>query len=146
MTRVIFSIDHVEDIHVRSKFEHHLDVLRAMGKIQYPARSCIGRWRDPETGRVYLEPSYMVDLDDYEKHVAPHGHVNHQDCVMEVGGASDGYTARLVTPVRRELVSSLGYFVPHPGKGQPDGDWTYLLDPGEYWVTDTYPAAHGGDL
>ena len=144
MTRVIFSIDHIEDIHVRSKFEHHLDVLRAMGKIQYPARSCIGRWRDPDTGQIYLEPSYMMDCADYLSHVAPHGHVNKQQCVLVVHGGDSDFRAELASSIGLAHMAPLGYFVPHLGGGQPDGDWTYMLDTREYWSTDATPGAHGG--
>lgn len=147
--KVLFSIDNVESLYVRNKFERYLDNRRAMDVLNCPPRSCIGRWQDPDHGDVYLEPSWMLDYADYRKFVAngPLGVVDGQTCVLIVpGGGDKAYLADPFTLQPIKFVeggiaeadsideAAVGVFARY-GAHMPEGDWTYMLDTHEFWTT-----------
>jgi hypothetical protein len=78
MEKTIFSIDKPYDLYTVSKFNRHLDTLRAMGKLKGEVEMCIGKWEGK------LEPSYRVLTVDFEKHVLPSGYLDGQKCFMRI--------------------------------------------------------------
>lgn len=128
MTKVIFAIDTgPEPLHTRAKFLRHLDTLRAMGKLDGEARIGIGHWVDPK-GVSWLEPCYMLTIDDYEQHVLRPGWTNGQQCVLIVSIEC----SLIVSPDLRRPIETLPPMA-CVGPDMPQGCWTKFEGSADYW-------------
>lgn len=132
MPKIIFAIDEngPQSFRTRARFLRHLDTLRAMGKLRDDPRTAIGHWVDPDTQVSWLEPSYVLDAEDFHEHVQPHGWVNGQKCVLSVDATSCAIVGLANRPGE---VYPLGAFR-CIGKVMPQGNWTRFDDTGEFWV------------
>jgi hypothetical protein len=123
-TKVIFAIDNNNNTHNVAKFLRHVDTLRAMGKIKSQVTQCIGNWEG------ILEVSYMMDLADYDSHVAGKGYTEGQECILIVPG-----DVRQPCTLRFPCgdVVAVGKMIEIPA---PVGNWTYVPTTGKYFTTE----------
>jgi len=127
--KVIFAIDGNTDTHVVAKFMRLMDTKRVMGDMQGTMVQCIGAWTNDD-GKVVMEPSYMVNADDYYQIVKPSGYVDHQECVLKVPGDTR-------QPCSLEFQGGLTLGLnPMKQIDSTDGvtDWTYVIETGRYFT------------
>ncbi len=129
LEKVIFAIDDNADLHTVAKFTRHLDTQRALGKLRGRVVACIGKWTDQE-GREYLEPSYMIDRDDYNDFVVGSGYVDKQFCVLLVPGDTR-QPCSLLSPCGSTVTLSPMHRVSNVTGVR---DWIYVLSTKEYFT------------
>ena len=135
MNYVIFSIDNVHDLHTLSKFLHHVDVQRAMQRMQGEMKLCIGAYKG------VLEQSFILNQPVFDAFVEGSEFLQGQESVLLV---EDGH--------KGEMYASLWYL----DQGLRDGEhvslgllksvdksvalaqdaWTYRPDLNIYWITE----------
>lgn len=128
MPYVIFAIDNPHDIHAMAKFTRHVDTLRAMGKLRGGFASCIGYWEGT------LEPSFIMDRDDFYDHIKPLGFVDGQICILECNGKDARQPCQLVyADGKRETVPPMRQASVDEAKRS--NAWTYRMDTQQYFVS-----------
>lgn len=123
--QVIFSIDNPHDTHTMAKFLRHMDTLRATEGVKMT--HCIGSYLGE------LEPSFMMDYDDYRRYVLPTEYTEGQYSILLVPSDVrqpcsllhyDG-DVDILEPMRE--VSSTSELTDFHG-------WTFVLETGLYFT------------
>jgi hypothetical protein len=132
---VIFSIDNVHDLHTLSKFLHHVDVQRAMQRMQGDMKLCIGAYKG------VLEQSFILTEPVFGAFVEGSEFLQGQESVLLIeeghkgktyaslhylsGGVCDGEHVSL------GLLKSVDKSV-----ALAQDAWTYRPDLNIYWITE----------
>ena len=111
----IFAIDNDSDLHTVAKFLRYLDTLRAMKKLSFTPKLCMGMYNG------MAEQSYFMSLNDFNAFVRHSGYVDNQTCVLKLHPR---------TPRTIALTGYLEYF--KTGKEESVGDWKETEDPYDY--------------
>jgi len=130
LNKVCFAIDNPHDVHTVAKFMRYMDTKRVMGELTGSLIQCVGFWEGE------LEPSYIMNVVDYEKFVVPMNFTDNQDCVMYIPG--DTRQSCTMKFRDEEQIYSLGPLkrVKHE-EVHKYFSYTYLLATKTYWVTTT---------
>ena len=80
LSKVIFSIDNVSDLHTMATFTRFLDTKRAMDKLVGSVTLCVGSYYGE------LEPSFMMDQVDFDKFIRGTDWIKNQESVLHVPG------------------------------------------------------------
>lgn len=111
----VFSIDNDKDLHTVAKFTRYLDTLRAMSKLHYPPKVCMGMYC------YSIEQSYFVDRNDFEAFIRHSGYVDEQETFL------------MLCPRNPRLLALEGYLEYNKGKKiEHIGTWKEVHYPYEY--------------
>ena len=80
--KVIFSIDNVNDLHIKAKFLRMYDTLLNMGKVSNSMSEGTGCWEGT------LEQCFMVNEDVFDKHIRKTRYLENQEAVLHVAGST----------------------------------------------------------
>jgi hypothetical protein len=80
LSKVIFSIDNVSDLHTMATFTRFLDTKRAMGKLVGSVTLCVGSYKGE------LEPSFMMNEVDFNKFIRGTDWITDQESILNVPG------------------------------------------------------------
>ena len=80
LSKVIFSIDNVSDLHTMATFTRFLDTKRAMGKLVGSVTLCVGSYKGK------MEQSFMMDQVDFNKFIRGTYWIDDQESVLHVPG------------------------------------------------------------
>jgi len=129
LEKTVFAIDDNIDTHTVAKFLRHVDTHRAMGRLKGAVVHCIGSWTDDE-GWTHLEPSFMMDSEDYNAFVVNSGYVDNQLCVLKVpGDTRQPCSLRFKNGYRQALGPMRETKSPHKADS-----WTYVQETGKYFT------------
>jgi hypothetical protein len=132
LSKVIFSIDNVSDLHTMATFTRFLDTKRAMGKLVGSVTLCVGSYKGE------LEPSFMMNEVDFNKFIRGSDWIKNQESFLHVPGD-------VRQPCVLEYVAG-GHDRVRPMKeifwcaaGLPCNDsWTYVPATGKYFTCETW--------
>jgi hypothetical protein len=101
---VIFSFDDPFDIHNAAKLYRYLDTRRALGDLTYTPIMAMGSYKG------VLEPSIMMDYNDYMAHVVGSGYVDNQESILVLNPRSPRTVAMrgVLTDINGGLITVLG--------------------------------------
>ena len=126
--KVIFSVDGCHDVADTYRFTKYIAGVRALGDLKGNVRQCIGQW----DGK--LELSWIMDRDDFDKHVRNTHFVEDQEFFLHVPGnpadncwLSDKQGGVTELGVLEEV--STDYLDNYAG-------WTYMMDTNKYYTCD----------
>ena len=126
LDHVVFSIDNAHDLHTLAKFTRWIDTKKALSELQQTPYVLIGKWK----GR--LENSFLMNSDDFNKYVIPHGWVDKQKTVMKVS-ADKRMSAQIMT-LTGEILSKGFLKQVSPEIAHKADGFTYCPERGVYWV------------
>ena len=131
LSKVIFSIDNVSDIHTLATFTRFLDTKRVMGKLTGDITMCIGAYKS------VLEQSFMMNAVDFNKFIRGTDWIDGQESVLHVAGdvrqpcaleyLASGHIDALGA-MREVYWRNVGYL----------NGWTYVPATGKYFTCEEY--------
>ena len=123
----IFSIDNVSEHRSLSKFLHHMDKEKAIGRMSGNLVQCIGSYKGK------LELSFIVSGSDYAAHIANSRWIKDQECVLEVTECNKQYATLIYGNGEKVGIGSLKSVDKDAALSQEA--WTYRPDVDQYWIS-----------
>ena len=127
-SKVLFSIDGVNNIHANAKFMRYLDTQRAMHKTKGIAAICIGSWQGE------MEQSFLMDERDFNAFIRNTDWIAKQVCVLHVSGDTRQPCTMEYLQTGECTVEGPIRKVSRQEANELDG-WTYVLETNSYFTT-----------
>jgi len=127
--KICFAIDNNTDWHKVARFMRHVDTARALGNLNNEPIQCIGYWQG------HMEPSFIMDKEDYISFVADSGYVDKQESVLEIPGDVRQPCTLIWANGTRVGLNPMRRVYSNEERKKLSG-WTYVQATGHYYTAD----------